>query len=157
MRAFGRVLARIGRFLLSYLLSLVFHWEGLIPAVLLLVLHFWPGIPLYWFFIALGLWMLFVLIRILFFRFAIHSSVPTPHQPNRNPYSRSYRPGKGMTDAPETDSSETDSPGTEPDPDIAPVTPASSGQLDTVPQDLRPGGQEPFPSSISPQPGKWEN
>ena len=151
MRAFRRFLARAGRFLLSYLISLVFHWEGLIPAVLLLVLHFWPGIPLYWFFISLGLWMLFVLIRILFFRFAIRSSVPTPHQPNRNPYSRSYRPGKGMTDAPKTP--ETDVPESGPDTIPASVPPSSSGQLDPIPQDLHTDVQGSSPSSISPQPG----
>ncbi len=85
---FLRFLARIGRFLLYFLLALVFHWEGLIPAVLLLILHFWPGIPIYWCFIALGLWLLFVFIRMLFFRFAISSSQePTPFRENRNPYS----------------------------------------------------------------------
>lgn len=148
MRAIGRFLARAGRFLFSYLLSLVFHWEGLIPAVLLLVLHFWPGIPLYWFFIALGLWMLFVLIRVLFFRFAIRSSAPTPFQPNRNPYSKTYRPGKGITDVPETAVSDPES-GTESAP--SPLT--ESGQLDPIPQDLQTDGQRPSSSSISPQPG----
>ena len=151
MRAIGRFLARAGRFLFSYLLSLVFHWEGLIPAVLLLVLHFWPGIPLYWFFIALGLWMLFVLIRVLFFRFAIRSSVPTPFQPNRNPYSKTYKPGKGITNAP--DPTETAEPDPEPSPDSPSAPLAASGQLDPVQQDLQTGGQETCSSSISPQPG----
>ncbi len=151
MRAIGRFLARAGRFLLSYLLALVFHWEGLIPAVLLLVLHFWPGIPLYWFFISLGLWMLFVLIRVLFFRFAVRSSVPTPFQPNRNPYSKTYRPGKGITDAPEPP--ETTEPDSESAQDSASALLAASGQLDPVPQDLQTDGQIPSSSSISPQPG----
>jgi len=93
MRSLLRFFGAIGRFLLHYLICLVFHWEGLIPAVILLVLHFWPGIPLFWFFIALGLWLLFVLIRMLFFRFAIRSSAdPTPFRENKNPYSfRPYR------------------------------------------------------------------
>lgn len=84
---FVSLLKRIGRFLLSLLINLVFHWEGLIPAAILLVLHFWPGIPLYWFFIALGAWILLVLVRMLWIRFAVRSAAETPERENKNPYS----------------------------------------------------------------------
>ena len=135
---FLRFLGRVVRFFLYYLLALVFHWEGLVPAVVLLVLHFWPGIPLFWFFIALGLWLLFVLIRMIFFRFAIRASAePTPYRKNRNPYS--YRSKKSSGSGTKDGQSQTD-PG--PDPEASPadsdteesddvplILPAASGEI----------------------------
>ena len=150
---FLRFLGRIARFFLYYLFALVFHWEGLIPAVVLLVLHFWPGIPLFWFFIALGLWMLFVLIRMLFFRFAIRASAePTPFRRNRNPYS--YRAGKTAGGRIQDKPAQPD-PGPVPDPypagpspaggetdeqtDVPLILPASSGEIGQRPSAIDVG------------------
>lgn len=149
MRRIGHFFVRSGRFLISYLISLAFHWEGALPAVLLLVLHFWPGIPLYWFWIALGLWLLVVLIRILFLRFAIRSSDPTPFRPNRNPYSKTYKPGKGMTG---DTASPKESPASAKGAEQIPSLPLSSVPQDPVPADGSTEDRQNGSSSISPQP-----
>lgn len=74
-------------FFLAYLLNLVLNLEWSIPALILLGLHFWLGIPLYLFWLALGLWLggtfLFMLVLLL-----IRKCIP-PDKPqeNKNPYS----------------------------------------------------------------------
>ena len=45
------------KYLLSVLLSLLFHWYWSIPAWVLLVLHFTLGISIWWFVAALLLWI----------------------------------------------------------------------------------------------------
>ena len=82
-----KILKSLLAVVLAATLSLQLAGCGLIPAAILLVLHFWPGIPLYWFFIALGAWILLVLVRMLWIRFAVRSAAETPERENKNPYS----------------------------------------------------------------------
>lgn len=53
-------------FFLSILINLLINWMGSIPAWILLALHFWLGVPIFLFWIALFIWFarhfLFVLI-----------------------------------------------------------------------------------------------
>ena len=44
-------------FIGAYLLNLVFRLEWLLPALILLGLHYWLGLPILLFWIALGLWL----------------------------------------------------------------------------------------------------
>jgi hypothetical protein len=69
---------------------LYFLWSA--PAWILLALHFILGIPLVWFWIALGAWALLILLRsllVLFARYASAHRIPVPE--NKNPYSRKVR------------------------------------------------------------------
>lgn len=43
-------------FFLSILINLLINWVGSIPAWVLLALHFWLGIPVFWFWIAFFIW-----------------------------------------------------------------------------------------------------
>lgn len=44
-------------FFLSISINLLINWMGSIPAWVLLVLHFWLDIPIFWFWIALCIWI----------------------------------------------------------------------------------------------------
>ena len=89
MRRQMRSSRHFGGFLLSYLINLLLRLELTIPAWILLILHFVLGIPLFWFWIALGAWaaviLLWTLLLSLLFR---GSSSPTVSPENKNPYSR---------------------------------------------------------------------
>ena len=75
-------------FLRSYILSLLLNIGGLLPAVVLLVLHFVLGLSLWWMWGAILLWALGVLIRILVISWAARcGDEPPPYQENKNPYS----------------------------------------------------------------------
>ena len=80
--------AESGNFFLALILNLVFNLEWVIPAVILLVLHFTTGLPIYWFWIALGLWLGIILIMTLALGWAGKSSAPPPPRENKNPYSK---------------------------------------------------------------------
>ncbi len=84
-----------GNFFLALILNLVFNLEWLIPAVLFLILHFTVKLPIFWFWISLGLWMGGVLIITLVLGWAGKcSETPEPRE-NKNPYSRhSFPMGK---------------------------------------------------------------
>lgn len=63
-----------------------------IPAWILLALHFAVGLPIVWFWAALGVWFLTILLRTLFVMFARYSfahRIPVPE--NKNPYSKKVR------------------------------------------------------------------
>ena len=81
-----------GNFLLALLINLVFHWEGSIPAWILLILHFMIGLSVKWFWIALGLWMLGMILWMMlvgkFYTWAAKcGNTPDPPKKNVNPYS----------------------------------------------------------------------
>ena len=79
---------RSGGFILCLLVNLILNWEWSIPAWVLLALHFWLGISLWWFAGGLGLWLLSVLSGMWFMGWAARvGSEPTPHRENKNPYS----------------------------------------------------------------------
>jgi len=84
-----------GRFWLSYLFSLLMHFGWAIPGIALFFLRIWFDIPLYVPFIAIGLWLVAVFIRLFVFS-AVSSyceSVPeSSPAPCRN---GSFKPGSG--------------------------------------------------------------
>lgn len=80
----------------GFLLLLFWHaalyaaWS--IPAWILLVLHFTLGLPIVWFWFALGLWALVLLLRallIVWTRYCVRRRTPVPG--NKNPYSQRVR------------------------------------------------------------------
>lgn len=76
-----------GGFFPCLLLNIFIHWEGLLPAVVLLVLHFCLGWSIWWAALALGIWILGVLLRMLIIGWAGKCSAPEPPKENKNPYS----------------------------------------------------------------------
>ncbi len=87
--------AESGNFFLALILNLVFNMEWVIPAVILLILHFTIGLPLYWFWIALGLWVGGTLVVTLLLGWAGKCSRSPEPRENKNPYSQhSFPMGK---------------------------------------------------------------
>jgi hypothetical protein len=79
---------RSGGFILCLLVNLILNWEWSIPAWVLLGLHVWLGISLWWFAGGLGLWLLSVLAGMWLMGWAARvGSEPPPHRENKNPYS----------------------------------------------------------------------
>lgn len=84
-----------GNFFLAFILNLVFNLEWIIPAVLLLILHFTVQLSIFWFWLVLGLWFGIILIMTLVLGWAAGCSEPRPPAENKNPYSRhSFPMGK---------------------------------------------------------------
>ncbi len=80
-------------FILAFILTLLFNLEGLIPALILLALHFLFGISLWWSAGALALWIGIILLRMLFLSWAGRCSRPDPPKKNKNPHSSGpYKP-----------------------------------------------------------------
>ena len=81
-----------GSFFLCLLFNMLLNPEGLIPAAVLLGLHFWLGWSLWWAAGALLLWIAWLCLGTLLLRFANRcGNEPTPKQANRNPYSAKNR------------------------------------------------------------------
>lgn len=81
-----------GGFFLCLLWNALMYAFLTIPAWVLLALHFTIGLPLVWFWVALGAWAFIVLLRtllVLFARYGAAHRVPAPE--NKNPYSRKVR------------------------------------------------------------------
>ena len=79
---------RGGSLLLCLLINLLLNLEWSIPALILLGLHFWLDISLWWFVAALSLWVLSVLTGTWFMGWASRvGGEPTAHRENKNPYS----------------------------------------------------------------------
>lgn len=77
-----------GGFLLCLLINIAINLEGIIPAVILLALHFWLGISVWWAVAALALWILGILAWMLIMNWASRcGNVHDPKKPNKNPYS----------------------------------------------------------------------
>ncbi|MBQ7548019.1 MAG: hypothetical protein IJT41_13775 [Clostridia bacterium] len=82
--------ARGHGFLLCLLLNMLFRFEWAVAAIILLAIHFWMGWPLFFVWIALGIWFLYALFVTLILSLANRAgNSPTPQQPNKNPYSKS--------------------------------------------------------------------
>lgn len=83
-----RMTKRSGGFFFCLILNMLMNTDGLIPAALLLVLHFWKGWSLWWSVGAAGIWLLVIVLRMLLLTWASRcGSEPTPYQENKNPYS----------------------------------------------------------------------
>ena len=79
---------RMGRFLLCLLFNLVMDLKWSVPAWILLVLHHLCGISIWWFVLALGLWIF----SNIFWMKVIGwtkgcANAPRPPQEDKNPYS----------------------------------------------------------------------
>ncbi len=79
---------RSGNSIFCLLLNVLLNIEGLIPAAILLALHFWLGISVWWAVAALGLWLLWIILWMLLMGAASKCSNEVPvHKENKNPYS----------------------------------------------------------------------
>ena len=79
---------RSGNFFLCLLINMLLNLEGLIPAVILLVLHFLLGWSIWWAFIAAAVWFLWLVIWMKLIGWAGDcGSTPDPPKENKNPYS----------------------------------------------------------------------
>lgn len=83
-----RKIRRSGNFLASLVINLLLNLEGSIPAVILLGLHFWLGISIWWFVGALALWILSLIVTMRFLGWAADCGRrKDPPRENKNPYS----------------------------------------------------------------------
>lgn len=79
---------RAGSFLLCLLINLLLNLEGSIPAWVLLGLHFWLDISIWWYIGGLLLWVLRILIGMWLMGWAIDcGKQKDPPKENKNPYS----------------------------------------------------------------------
>lgn len=75
-------------FLLWLCINMLLNWKGLIPAAILLALHAWLNISLWWSILAAGLWLLYLILWMAVIRWAKKcGSTSSPFQENKNPYS----------------------------------------------------------------------
>ncbi|MBP5303319.1 MAG: hypothetical protein J6Z00_00275 [Clostridia bacterium] len=82
-------------FLLCFIVNLILNFEWSIPAWILLVMHFVLHWPLWLFFVALGGWILYILIVTSVISWvASCGNDPKPHKENANPYSKKGNPYK---------------------------------------------------------------
>jgi energy-coupling factor transporter transmembrane protein EcfT len=82
------MLGRILGFFTNLFFNLVLNIGGIVPALILLALHYIFDLSMIWFWIALGVWILGIIIRMLFLSFAMKcSNMPDRHLDNVNPYS----------------------------------------------------------------------
>ncbi|MEE3427468.1 MAG: hypothetical protein VZQ55_00655 [Ruminococcus sp.] len=82
----------VGGFLYGLCFFLFFRissWLCSVPMWATLILHFTVGLPIYWFWLTLAVWLLAGVIRYLMIRFARWgaSTAPNPVKENKNPYS----------------------------------------------------------------------
>lgn len=81
-----------GGFFLCLLWHMILHFLWTVPAWTALALHFTVGTQLLWFWVALGVWFLAVVLRtllVMFARYGASHTVPSPA--NKNPYSKTVR------------------------------------------------------------------
>lgn len=80
---------RNGSFLISLLINMFLNIEGVIPAVVLLVLHYYFDISVWWSVFALALWILYLIIWMLILGYVSRcSNTPDRKTVNKNPYSK---------------------------------------------------------------------
>ncbi|WP_295126117.1 hypothetical protein [Ruminococcus sp.] len=75
-------------------MNLLINLWGAIPAVILLVLHFTIGVPMWFFWIALAGWVVIIgTMTVLMHWISIQPSLPEKPRENKNPYSKKgYEP-----------------------------------------------------------------
>lgn len=79
---------RSGGTLLCLILNILLNLDGIIPALILLALHFWLDISIWWAVAAGAIWLLQIVFWTLFWRFAnkCGNTHDLPRE-NKNPYS----------------------------------------------------------------------
>ena len=85
---------RKGGFLTALIFNMGLNIMYSVPAWILLALHFWLGIPIWLFWLTLGMWIGGIIIWMLVIRWSANcSSEPTLYRENKNPYSaKAYKP-----------------------------------------------------------------
>ena len=79
---------RGGSFWLCLLVNMALNLEWTIPAWILLALHFWLGWSIWWFVLALVLWIVDILFWMKVMGWAADcSNTPDPPKENKNQYS----------------------------------------------------------------------
>lgn len=78
---------RKGGFFLCLIFNMLLNLDGLIPAAVLLVLHFVIDLSVWWAVAAAAIWIAWQVVWMLFIGFAGRCSVPDPPKENKNPYS----------------------------------------------------------------------
>lgn len=79
---------RDGSFLLCLLFNIILNFEGLIPAAVLLALHFWLDISVWWSVLAVALWIAGIALYMLVIGWAARcGNTPDKQKENKNPYS----------------------------------------------------------------------
>lgn len=87
---------RSGNFIICLLFNMLLNIEGLIPAGVLLALHFILKWSIWWAALAAGLWILWLIVWMLFVGWAGRcGSTPDPPKENKNPYSAGKN-GRGI-------------------------------------------------------------
>ncbi|MBE6735247.1 MAG: hypothetical protein E7563_07915 [Ruminococcaceae bacterium] len=77
-----------GSFVLCLLLNLLLNFEWLIPGIILLGLHFWLGISIWFSIIAFALWIIIMIVWMLIMGWARKcGDAPKTPKENKNPYS----------------------------------------------------------------------
>lgn len=77
-----------GSFALCLLLNMLLNLKGLIPAAVLLALHFVFKWSVWWAVLVAGLWIVWLILWMLFVGFAAKcGNTPDPPKENKNPYS----------------------------------------------------------------------
>lgn len=77
-----------GGFWLCLLINMLLNIDWSIPAWILLALHFWLDIPIWWFVGALALWILPIILGMWITGWAASvGNEPDPYKENKNPYS----------------------------------------------------------------------
>lgn len=77
---------RNGSFFLCLLFNMLLNLEGLVPAAILLVLHFWLGWSVWWAVIAAVIWILVMIIWMLLVGWlSEYDSVPLSQNKKKNP------------------------------------------------------------------------
>ena len=83
-----RRIRKIGNFFLALLFNMLFHFEGTVPAWILLACHFLFDWSIWLFWIALGLWLFNILFWMDIVGWATRcGSEPDKPKENKNPYS----------------------------------------------------------------------
>lgn len=83
-----RKIKKSGNFFLCLLFNMLLNLEWTIPAWILLALHFLFDWSIWWFWLALGLWLLSILLWMDVIGWATRcGNTPDPPKENKNPYS----------------------------------------------------------------------
>ncbi len=82
--------SRKGGFFLCLLLNILLNLDGAIPAILLLICHFAFGFPLWLTFVALGIWLGWMIIYMLVMGwfYSQDSDLPEKSKNVNNPYAK---------------------------------------------------------------------
>lgn len=80
---------RGGGFILCLLLNMLLNLDGLLPAAILLVLHFTLGLSIIFAVSAIALWLIHIIVCMSLIRWGSRcSNIKEPERENKNPYSQ---------------------------------------------------------------------